>query len=74
MIQVDVRTIVPRDRHPLIFNTFDNLEVGDALELINDHAPRPLFYQFQHERPDQFEWNYLEEGPDVWRVQIRRIG
>ncbi len=70
---VDVRQIPPRERHPLIFQTFDNLAPGDALILVNDHEPRPLYYQFVHERADQFAWNYLEEGPEVWRVQIARV-
>lgn len=72
MPQIDVRTIVPRDRHPLIFKTFDELKPGESFELVNDHAPKPLYYQFLHERPDQFEWEYLEEGPEVWRVRISR--
>ena len=72
MVQVDVRVVVPRDRHPLIFKTFDGLPVGESFELINDHAPKPLYYQFLHERPGLFAWEYLEEGPDTWRVRITR--
>ncbi len=68
--RVDVRTIAPRDRHPLIFSTFDALPSGEALELVNDHDPKPLHYQFMHEQVDKFEWTYLEQGPDVWRVAI----
>ena len=74
MTQIDVRTIQPRDRHPLIFKTFDNLKPGESFELVNDHAPQPLYYQFLHERPDVFEWEYLEEGPETWRVRITRTG
>ena len=69
---VDVRTIPPRNRHPLIFQTFDGLEPGAAFVLINDHEPRPLYYQFLHERADQFSWTYLEEGPEIWRAQIAK--
>jgi uncharacterized protein (DUF2249 family) len=72
MTQLDVRTIQPRDRHPMIFNTFDNLKPGESFELVNDHAPKPLYYQFMHERTGQFEWDYLEEGPETWRVRITR--
>jgi uncharacterized protein (DUF2249 family) len=72
MTQLDVRTIQPRDRHPMIFNTFDALKPGESFELVNDHAPKPLYYQFLHERTDQFEWEYREQGPDVWRVKITR--
>lgn len=69
---VDVREIVPRDRHPLIFDTFDGLAAGQAMILVNDHDPKPLYYQFLHERAGQFDWTYLLEGPDEWRVRIAR--
>ena len=67
---VDVRFIPPRDRHPIIFEAFDSLTPGQTLILVNDHEPRPLYYQFLHERNDQFEWTYLEEGSEVWRAKI----
>ena len=69
---VDVREIAPRDRHPLIFQTFDSLAGDERFELINDHDPKPLYYQFLHERAGQFTWAYLEQGPMVWRVAIGR--
>jgi len=72
---IDVRTIIPRERHPLIFQTFDNLDEGQAFMLVNDHEPKPLYYQFLHERENQFTWEYLEEGPETWRVRIgKRAG
>lgn len=67
---IDVRTIPPRERHPLLFERFDALASGEAYELVNDHDPKPLYYQFQAERPGQLQWDYLEEGPDVWRVRV----
>lgn len=67
---IDVRSIVPRERHPLIFGAFDRLQPGDGLLLINDHDPKPLFYQFQAEAEGEFTWDYLENGPDVWQVRI----
>lgn len=70
---IDVRTIPPRERHPLIFATFDNLEVGKAFQLVNDHDPKPLYYQFQAELPQRFDWDYVEAGPDVWRVDITKV-
>ena len=70
---VDVRTIVPRDRHSLIFGTFAELAPGEALLLVNDHDPKPLYYQFQAEHGGEFSWEYLESGPDVWRVRIGRV-
>ena len=70
--RIDVRTVAPRDRHPLIFSTFGALAAGEALELVNDHDPRPLYYQFNAQMPGQFAWDYLEAGPDTWRVAITR--
>ena len=71
--QLDVRSLAPRERHPLIFSTFGALAVGQAMELVNDHDPKPLYYQFQAELPGAFSWDYLEEGPDTWRVAITRL-
>ncbi len=67
---IDVRPIAPRERHPLIFGSFDGLAAGEALLLINDHDPKPLFYQFQAESKGGFTWDYLENGPEVWKVKI----
>jgi uncharacterized protein (DUF2249 family) len=70
---VDVRNIAPRDRHPLIFSTFRTLRTGETMELVNDHDPRPLYYQFQSDAPGSFTWAYLEAGPQTWRVAITRV-
>jgi uncharacterized protein (DUF2249 family) len=59
-------------RHPLIFDQFEALEQDDSFILVNDHDPKPLYYQFQAERTDQFTWEYLEQGPEAWRVRIGR--
>jgi uncharacterized protein (DUF2249 family) len=70
---VDVRNIAPRERHPLIFSTFRGLAAGQAMQLVNDHDPKPLYYQFQAEMPGKFAWDYLESGPDTWRVSISKL-
>lgn len=71
---IDVRPIIPRERHPLLFQTFDDLAVGESFELVNDHDPKPLYYQFMAERPGQLGWEYLEEGPETWRVLLTKQG
>ena len=68
--QVDARKYEPRDKHNVIFKTFEDLKTGEKMELINDHDPRPLHYQLDVEYTDQYDWEYLEEGPEVWRVAI----
>jgi uncharacterized protein (DUF2249 family) len=69
---LDVRTEIPKRRHELIFEVFADLEPGTAYVLVNDHDPKPLRYQFEAENAGEFTWEYLEEGPEVWRVRIGR--
>jgi uncharacterized protein (DUF2249 family) len=71
-IELDVRAIPPRDKHPSIFRAFDSLQSGQTLTLVNDHDPRPLRYQLMAERPNSFDWEYEAQGPEVWRVNIKR--
>lgn len=71
-VTVDARDYEPKDRHPTIAAAFASLAPGERMELVNDHDPRPLHYLFQAEMPGTFTWEYLEEGPEVWRVAIGR--
>lgn len=68
--ELDVRTIPPARRHPLIFGRFDALALGSDFTLINDHDPKPLYYQLVAEYQGQLVWEYLEQGPEVWRVRV----
>ncbi|MFH7042177.1 DUF2249 domain-containing protein [Paucibacter sp. JuS9] len=70
---LDLRTIPPRERHPLILGRFGALATGESLQLVNDHNPQPLRHQFEDRAFGQFEWAALEAGPAVWRIQITRI-
>jgi uncharacterized protein (DUF2249 family) len=70
--ELDVRRLVPAQRHAQIFATFAELPTGTAFVLVNDHDPKPLYYQFAAEHPGEFTWDYAESGPSVWRVRIGR--
>ena len=70
---IDVRTIVPRERHPLIFERLAQLSPGEALRLMNDHDPKPLYYQMEAESKEPFKWEYLEKGPADWKVRVIKI-
>ncbi|MDF2858091.1 MAG: hypothetical protein K0Q87_3942 [Neobacillus sp.] len=67
---INVPDYAPREKHITIFRAFDELKSGEFMQIVNDHDPRPLSYQFQMERPEQFSWEYLEEGPETWKVSI----
>jgi uncharacterized protein (DUF2249 family) len=69
---LDVRAEPHMRRHTLILDTYHKLDAGKGFELVNDHDPKPLYYQFDAEFSGQFTWDYLEQGPEVWRVRIGR--
>lgn len=71
--ELDVRQEIPARRHELIFATYGALAPGESFILVNDHDPKPLYYQLAAEHTGQFEWAYLEGGPNVWKVQIGRV-
>jgi uncharacterized protein (DUF2249 family) len=71
-IELDVRVIPSRDKHPTIFRTFESLASGQAMVILNDHDPKPLHYQLLAECPDTFDWTYEAQGPDLWQVRISR--
>ena len=69
---LNVTLLEPRLKHPTIFVRFDELHQGETLTIHNDHDPKPLYYQLLGERGNIFNWEYLEEGPEWWKVKIKK--
>jgi regulator of cell morphogenesis and NO signaling len=69
---IDVTVLEPRMKHPTIFNAFDTIAEGSSVVLHNDHDPRPLYYQLLGERGNCFSWTYLLNGPEIWKVEIKK--
>lgn len=67
---IRVMDLEPPLKHPTIFKKFDELKPGEGLTIYNDHDPKPLYYQMQAERGDVFTWEYLEQGPELYRIHI----
>lgn len=67
-----VPDLQPALKHPTIFRKFDSLSSGEAFVIINDHDPKPLYYQLLAERGNIFSWDYLEQGPEIWKVHIKK--
>lgn len=70
--EIDIRSLVPSQRHAKIFQMIGDLKPGGSFIFVNDHDPKPLYYQLEAEHPKQFSWTYLESGPVAWRVEIGR--
>lgn len=72
MKELDLRPLGMEERHNKIFTAWRELGEGDILRIINDHDPKPLWYQFEVEYKDKYEWAYEQKGPKDWIVQIKR--
>jgi uncharacterized protein (DUF2249 family) len=69
---LDVRQLPHWQRHDAILTAYRALRPGRGFVLVNDHDPLPLRYQFEAQYPGQFTWDYVEAGPQMWRVRLGR--
>jgi uncharacterized protein (DUF2249 family) len=72
--ELDVCSLPRAQKHPTIFRLLEELSLGETLRISNDHDPQPLRLALERSGPGAFAWEYLERGPDRWRVDIRKIG
>lgn len=68
--EFDLRPFPPTERHDMFYKAFADTKLGEAFEFINDHDPIPLYYQMEAESEDPFRWEYIEKGPDQWKVRV----
>jgi uncharacterized protein (DUF2249 family)/mannose-6-phosphate isomerase-like protein (cupin superfamily) len=71
--ELDLREVPRPLRHPLVFAKLDAVAVDGSFVLVNDHDPVPLCRQIDSMREGQAAWEYIQRGPDIFRIQIRRI-
>jgi uncharacterized protein (DUF2249 family) len=72
-IKLNLKTVPLMERHPKIFDAWEELEAGSTLQIINDHDPKPLHYQFEGEYQGSYEWEYVQKGPENWVVNIKKL-
>lgn len=71
--KLDLRQIPVFERHPRIFDSWEKLEAEQTLQIINDHDPKPLQYQFEGEYKDTYSWEYVTKGPSEWVVNVTKL-
>jgi len=71
-VNLDTRDYAQPEMHNAIFKTIYNLIPGHSMELINNHDPQALQYYLTTECAGQFQLQYIEQGPEVWRIAITR--
>lgn len=71
--EFDVRPYPPSQRHEMFYKAFAEIKPGEAFEFTNDHDPKPLYYQMEAESKEPFRWEYLQKGPDEWKVRVVKV-
>lgn len=71
--ELDVRQLRKPDKHPTIFATYAALSVGESFVLVNNHDPKHLRAEFDADLPGGYDWEYLDKGPEVWRIRITKL-
>jgi uncharacterized protein (DUF2249 family) len=71
--ELDVRPVEPRHRLEAIMGAYDSLPAGATLDLTVDHDPKCMYYTLDAlHGSDSFRFDYLESGPEVWRVEVTK--
>ena len=71
--ELDVRPVEPKHRLETIMGAYDSVPCGGTLDLTVDHDPKCMYYTLQAMHGDDtFTFDYLEDGPEVWRVEVRK--
>lgn len=71
--ELDVRPVPPRARFDAIMGAYEALAVGGRLDLTVDHDPTCMYYTLKATRGDDaFRFEYVERGPEVWRVRVEK--
>jgi uncharacterized protein (DUF2249 family) len=69
--ELDVRPVPPKDRYETIMGAYEALPPGGVLYLTVDHDPTCMYYTLKATQGDEaFAFRYLENGPEVWRVEV----
>ncbi len=69
---LDVRTVPHAIRHATVFGALDAVGPGTGLELVAPHDPLPLLAQIADRHHGAFAVEYLESGPEAWRLLLTR--
>jgi uncharacterized protein (DUF2249 family) len=69
---IDPRTLPRGTCRDTILGALSQLEIGDALMIVNDHDIAPMRAALAMSNFGRFSFTYLEDGPVVWRIRIER--
>lgn len=72
LAELDTRVIPHAIRHATIFGALEGLAAGKGILLIANHKPLPLLTQLEQRSPGKFAVEFLEDGPELWKLSMIR--
>ena len=70
---IDCKTIPPELKHTTVFKKLESIKPGCILQLVTDHDPKTLYLELLNKITGQFVWTYMESGPDIRKINIKKI-
>jgi uncharacterized protein (DUF2249 family)/iron-sulfur cluster repair protein YtfE (RIC family) len=70
--ELDARVVPHAIRHATVLGALDAVRAGGGMVLIAPHDPLPLLAQIEQRFPNDFTLDYLERGPEAWRIAFIR--
>lgn len=71
--ELDARAVPHAIRHATVFGALDSIGAGGGMVLVAPHDPKPLLAQVERRNPGVFRVEYLERGPQAWRLAFVRV-
>ena len=70
--ELDATAIPHAIRHATIFGALDSIAAGHGMILAAPHDPKPLLAQLEQRSPGAFDIDYVQRGPEVWKLRFLR--
>jgi uncharacterized protein (DUF2249 family) len=70
--ELDARLVPHAIRHATVFGALDTVAPGGGMILVAPHDPLPLLAQIEQRYDGAFDVEYLERGPEAWRLSLVR--
>ena len=70
---IDVRAIPREVRHARVIGEVTALVPEESLVVAAPHDPRRLLDEIEVDVAGEFAFDYVDAGPELWRVRVTRI-
>ena len=71
---IDLRPLPPKARHDVVFSKIQSLEIGSSITVVNDHNPKPLFYQIDALWPEGYSCSIAKVDDRTFTMEITKLG